>query len=210
MKQIVAVCLLCLTHTGSATEVGLDGAPGAAPQRTFKVLMSQAETFVRYDALILKHAQIHHLNPRLVKSIIAAESQFYYGAISPKGARGLMQVMPVTAEDLGVPRSQLRDPDSNLRAGTAYLDVLCGRARIIYVLKGEGCRNAPLWVQKSVVAAYHAGPRMFHRDPSRWPLKTRLYVQEVFLYYRSPATGLARPPIRTSPKPAQYMLAKLD
>lgn len=210
MKRIAVVFLLCLTRAGSATEKGFDGAPDAAHRRAFQVLMSQAEVFGRYDALILKHAQDHRLNPRLVKSIIAAESRFNHRAVSPKGARGLMQVMPMTAEEMGVPRSQLHDPDSNLRAGTAYLDLLCGRARIIYVLKSEGCRNAPLWVQERIVAAYHAGPRMFHHHPDSWQPKTRLYVREVFLYYRSPVTVLTRPPIRTSPKTARYLLADRD
>lgn len=170
--------------------------------------MPQSERFVRYDALILKHAQKHRLNPRLVKSIIAAESRFHYNAVSPVGARGLMQLMPVTAEELGVPRSRLHDPDSNLHAGVSYLEVLCGRARIIYALKGAGCRNAPLWVQERIVAAYHGGPRMFHRDPARWPPTTRHYVREVFRYYGSPETALARPSIRTAPKPERYLLAK--
>jgi soluble lytic murein transglycosylase-like protein len=173
------------------------------------MLMSEPENSYRYDALILKHAQAHHLDPRMVKSIISAESRFYDGAVSPKGARGLMQVMPMTAEELGVPRSRLHDPDSNLRAGTAYLELLCGRARIVYALKGAGCRDAPPWVQERIVAAYHAGPRMLHRDPDRWPLKTRLYVQDVFLRYRTPATALTRPALQSAPKPAPRLLAKL-
>lgn len=204
MKLFTMVCLLCLAHPGSAAEKNFEAG------RAARTPMSQAEKAGRYDALILKHAQGHRLNPRLVKSIIAAESGFYDGAVSPKGARGLMQVMPITAEELGVPRSQLHDPDSNLRAGTAYLDLLCSRARAIYALKGADCRDAPLWVQESIVAAYHAGPRQFHHDPDRWPLKTRLYVRQVFLYYRSPATMLrTRPIIWTPAEPAQSILAKL-
>jgi soluble lytic murein transglycosylase-like protein len=210
MKRIAAVCLLFLAPLGSATEKDFQGPPVAAHRRPFKALMSRPQTFGRYDALILKHAQDHHLNPRMVKSMIAAESEFYDGAVSPKGARGLMQIMPITAEEMGVPRSRLRDPDSNLRAGTAYLEVLCGRARIIYKLKGAGCLDAPLWVQERVVAAYHAGPRMLHHDSEGWPPATRLYVQNVFLYYHSPATALARPhPIHTAPKRMQRLLAKL-
>jgi soluble lytic murein transglycosylase-like protein len=205
MKLIAAVCLLSLAQTGTAT----DKCPDAAHRRAFKAIMSQSQRFGRYDGLILEHAQKHHLNPRLVKSIIAAESRFYDGAVSPTGARGLMQVMPATAEELGVPGSRLQEPAANLRAGTAYLDVLCGRARAIYALKSAGCGGAPLWIQERIVAAYHAGPRMFHREPARWPLQTRLYVKEVFLYYRSPATNLVRPPRRISP-PAQRLVARAD
>jgi hypothetical protein len=208
MKRITAVCLLFLTPLGSATEKSLHMAPDAAHRGAVKMLMSEPENSYRYDALILKHAQAHHLDPRMVKSIISAESRFYDGAVSPKGARGLMQVMPMTAEELGVPRSRLHDPDSNLRAGTAYLDLLCRRARIIYALDDVGCRDAPLWVQERVVAAYHAGPRMLHHDPDRWPPMTRLYVREVFLDYRSPATALTRPLIRTAPKPLRDLLAR--
>ena len=208
MKLIFVVSLLCLAPAGSATEKSFNGAFDAAHRHAFKALDSQAAAFGRYDPLILKHAQDHHLNPRLVKSIIAAESRFYYGAVSPLGARGLMQVMPMTAEELGVPRSQLKDPDSNLRAGTAYLAVLCGRARVIYALKGAGCRDAPLWVQERVVAAYHAGPRMFHRAPQDWPVPTQLYVREVFIYYNSSATALTRPRVKVKPRRSQYLMAK--
>ncbi len=205
MKIIATVCLVCLIHAGSAAEGSVGPKPGGARRRA---PMSQAEKAARYDGLILKNAQDHRLNPRLVKSIIAAESGFYYGAVSPKGARGLMQVMPSTAEGLGVPRAKLHDPDSNLRAGTAYLDVLCGRARIIYALKAKGCSDAPLWVQQRIVAAYNAGPRMFHRRPRRWPLATRHYVRDVFAYYRSPATMLRAPVMRTNPESEPYLLAK--
>ncbi len=201
MKHLAAACLMCLTPHGATDS--------SRPRTVTAVIMPQCPVSGRYDAMILKHAQKHHLNPRLVKSIVAEESGFYFGALSPTGARGLMQLMPMTAEEMGVPRSRLRDPESNLRAGTSYLAVLCGRARIIYGLKKPGCRDAPLWVQERVVAAYHSGPRMLHHAPGQWTPVTRLYVREVFAHYRSPMTALARPPIKVSPKRMQVLLAKL-
>ncbi len=132
----------------------------------------------RYDSLILRHAERHRLSPRLVKAVIAAESEFHAGALSPKGARGLMQLMPATARGLGVDPRGLHDPEQNIGAGTAYL------AGLFRALE-RGDKPAPPWRVQRALAAYHAGPRYLRAE--RWPAETRLYVRRVLLLHQSEA-----------------------
>lgn len=144
----------------------------------------------RYDELILRHANARGLDPRLLKAIIAAESEFTRNARSPAGARGLMQLMPRTAESVGVSRRVLDNPERNIAAGAAYLDHLFERIFKRYKLKGVPYKNAPLWVVQRVVASYHAGPRFLYRD--QWFRSTRAYVKKVLLFYQSGVTDVRR------------------
>lgn len=135
----------------------------------------------RFDGLILTYSRRRGLDPRLVKAIIAVESQFYTRAVSPAGARGLMQVMPDTAADVGISAARLREADANIAAGTAYLRRLFILARSSYGIP----RSAPLpaWLERRVVAAYHGGPRNLFR--TAWASSTRDYVRDVFRLARS-------------------------
>ena len=154
-------------------------------KRTFNRLSDQPRTN-GYDDLIRSYAERFGLDARLVKSVIAAESEFTAGAVSPAGARGLMQVMPATSEYMGVPRRALFEPDANIRAGTAYLAHLFERAWKKYHLKGVSYRRAPAWLVQRIIAAYNAGPRFLaHRRLYR---ETRNYVRKVLLFYRSKVT----------------------
>ncbi len=80
---------------------------------------------------IRAHAAAAHLDPALVSSLIRAESRFRPAAVSPRGARGLMQLMPDTAAwiagQTGTSAPDLFDPETNLRLGTWYLHYLLGR-----------------------------------------------------------------------------------
>src|SRR5207244_4062151 len=67
----------------------------------------------------------HRIDPDFVRSVIKAESGYRAKAISPKGARGMMQLMPATATDLGVKDSF--DPAQNIEGGTRYLRQLLER-----------------------------------------------------------------------------------
>lgn len=142
----------------------------------------------RFDGLILAHSQRARLNPRYVKAIVAAESEFEPRAVSPRGARGLMQVMPATGEEMGIPRARLHDPHANLRAGTAYLNRLFQAARLGYGLKADRLQDAPPWVQRRVLAAYNGGPRLLFRND--WPRQTRCYVRKVMRYCGSRAADI--------------------
>jgi soluble lytic murein transglycosylase-like protein len=77
------------------------------------------------DALIREQAEKQSLAPELLRAVIAKESAFYPCAVSPKGALGLMQLMPGTAEEFGV--SDPFDPQQNVDAGARLLKQLIGR-----------------------------------------------------------------------------------
>lgn len=107
----------------------------------------------------------------LVKSIIKAESAFNPNAVSGKGALGLMQVMPATAQDMGL---DPKEPAQNLEAGVRYIKWLLAR----YGTKKNGMAKA--------IAAYNAGPGCVdrHHGIPRYR-ETRTYVARVLKYFRS-------------------------
>lgn len=157
--------------------------------RAFRRLLARPESR-RYDGLISAYASRHGLDPALVKAVAAAESEFTARAKSPAGALGLLQVMPATAEEMGVPGRLLFDPEANIRAATAYLAHLFARAWRRYGLRGVPYAKAPSWVVQRVIAAYNAGPRFLaHRRLYR---QTRDYIRKVLLYYRSPLARVDR------------------
>jgi soluble lytic murein transglycosylase-like protein len=120
-----------------------------------------------YDAMITQAAARHSLDPKLVKSVMLVESAFNPAAISPKGARGLMQLMPATAARYGV--RDLHDPMENISGGARYLADL---------LLGFGGN-----LEKSL-AAYNAGESAVARYGGVPPYdETRLYVHKTLTAY---------------------------
>lgn len=94
-----------------------------------------------YENTILAAARAHSLDPALIKAVIAAESAGVMDAVSPKGAIGLMQLMPGTAADLLI--SNPRNPHYNIWGGAQYLKQMLNRFN----------GNVTL-----ALAAYNAGP----------------------------------------------------
>lgn len=88
-------------------DLKITGAPGLTPEASPEIGISY-----RYDPLIEKYSSVYKLDPSLVRSVIATESGFNEKAVSTKGARGLMQLMPATASRLGVQNSF--DPEQNI------------------------------------------------------------------------------------------------
>ena len=105
----------------------------------------------------------HHLDPDLINSVIHAESGFNPRAASPKGAQGLMQLMPQTASKLGV--ADAFDPGANVEGGTRYLRELLERYNFDLI---------------KALAAYNAGPQrveQYHGVPPYY--ETQAYVARI-------------------------------
>lgn len=120
-----------------------------------------------YDDLITDAASSHGVPAALVKAVIAAESDFDPRARSAKGAQGLMQLMPQTAQYLRV--SDAYDVQQNVEGGTRYLARMVERY-------GDWSR---------ALAAYNAGPEAVDRYRGIPPFReTREYVRRVLSYYR--------------------------
>lgn len=122
-------------------------------------------------------AQAHHLDFELLQALVAAESGFDPLAVSPKGAVGLMQVMPATAERFGLTASarqpvdrQLLDPRTNVRTGARYL------RHLVNLFPGQ---------LELALAAYNAGEGAVLRAGNRIPdiRETRHYVRTVLQIY---------------------------
>ena len=112
-----------LDPSAPITTYAVAGAPADAPVRTTR----QAAPAVaeRFEPLVQEHAGRHGLRADLVRAVIQVESGFNPRATSPKGAMGLMQLMPGTARELGVVNAY--DPAENIRGGTLYLRQLLDR-----------------------------------------------------------------------------------
>jgi soluble lytic murein transglycosylase-like protein len=92
--------------------------PKATSLQSSSVAPTPSPKTFALDDIIEKYAGDYQLDPLLIRSIIATESGFNHKAVSPKGARGLMQLMPATASRLGVRNSF--DPEENIRGGVRH------------------------------------------------------------------------------------------
>lgn len=121
-----------------------------------------------YDAIIRDTASRYGIDPKLVKAIVKAESDFDAGAVSSKGARGLMQLMPETSRLMGV--KDVHDPEDNVEGGIRYF------SKLLKIFNW----NVPL-----AVAAYNAGENAVQRYGNKIPpySETQTYVKRVLDYY---------------------------
>jgi len=120
-----------------------------------------------YDAFIKKAALKHGVDFNLIKSVIKAESLYDPKAVSTAGAKGLMQLMPATAKQMGV--KKIFDPQQNIMGGTKYLRWLLKKFKN----------------NKKAVAAYNAGPAAVIYYNGTPPYKeTMNYVEKVSMFYK--------------------------
>jgi soluble lytic murein transglycosylase-like protein len=122
----------------------------------------------RFHPLIVRVSKEHNVDPALVKAIIMAESGYNPQAVSKVGARGLMQLMPGTADSLGV--QDIFDPEENVSGGVKYLKQLLNE------FGGE---------IKLALAAYNAGSRRVKTFKGVPPIgATHVYINKVIEYYQ--------------------------
>jgi hypothetical protein len=138
-----------------------------------------------YSQYIHKAASKYDLEPELIRAVIKTESNGNHRAVSRKGAKGLMQLMPSTASDMNV--SNPFDPESNIDGGTRYLKYLLER------FKG----NMTL-----ALAAYNSGPGTVEKYGNVPPIdETRQYVKRIFnLYSGKKSYALADMSVSATPR----------
>ncbi len=121
-----------------------------------------------YDAEIRAAAKVFTVDDALIRAIIHAESAYQPEALSPRGAQGLMQLMPATQKELQI--VDVFDPHSNIEGGTLYLSRLLNQFDQSVEL---------------AAAAYNAGPGAVREHGGIPPYKeTREYVRRVKILYR--------------------------
>ncbi len=156
----------------------------ASPARTF---FDASPGFKAIQHHVREAAKTFHIDYELLQAIIATESGFDTHAVSSKGAIGLMQVMPATAERFGMAadkknslEKKLTDPRTNIKAGSRYLNYL------LDLFPGE---------LELAVAAYNAGEGAVQRAGNRIPnyQETQNYVKTVMQLYR-----ILKPPVQLS------------
>jgi len=143
-------------------------APPATPQlEPAKLIPRSVLVGQPVEQLVREAGGKHQIDPEFIASVIRAESAFNAHAVSPKGARGLMQLMPQTASRLGVADSF--DPGANVDGGTRYLRALLDQYH------GDAAR---------ALAAYNAGPRRVVQYGGVPPYReTQAYVRRVINDY---------------------------
>ncbi len=138
-----------------------DDTPVSAPGA--KARNQSPESAHDVQELVSKASDRHGIDADLIRSVIAAESGFHADAVSPKGAQGLMQLMPETASSLGVENAL--DPAANVDGGTRYL------RELLLLYKGNLIK---------ALAAYNAGPERVEQYNGVPPYaETRAYVRRV-------------------------------
>ena len=131
------------------------------------VPLSNLPNQAAYDPHIKMYCKLYGLDCNLVRAVIRAESGFNPAAISPKGAMGLMQLMPETSRDLGV--CNPFDPGQNIDGGVRYLRMMLDRFN----------NNTAL-----ALAAYNAGPEAVAKHGGIPPFdETQIYVKRVMDFY---------------------------
>jgi hypothetical protein len=155
-------------ENGVSVKANVSEANVKQSDRNYKVIrMKRNWNDERWRDCIIRIATEYQVDPHLITAIIHSESNFNHQAISPKGALGLMQVMPQTGERFGF--KELFDPENNIRAGTAYLKWLLVRFEDDVTL---------------ALAAYNAGENAVLRYRGVPPYKeTQNYVAKVLRGY---------------------------
>lgn len=162
---------------GQSVAASSGTSPDAVARATAAVINASPAYQAAHGSL-LTASQSYGVDYDLLKAVVATESAFNSKAVSPKGAVGLMQLMPTTAQRYGVQSdrgatisAKLTDPDLNIQTGTRYL------ADLLRLFGGQ---------TELALAAYNAGEGAVTRAGNRVPnyKETQIYVQKVMGVYR--------------------------
>jgi soluble lytic murein transglycosylase-like protein len=152
-----------LQMAGGVVEIPAEEVVTIEPEEVFTPVPAQPAVKPPYRELVEAAAARYKVDADLITSVIAAESNFDPKAVSPKNARGLMQLLPETAATLGV--LDIYDPQENIDAGTHYLGDLLQKYNGDLVL---------------ALAAYNAGPDKVQKYGRVPPIpETISYVRRV-------------------------------
>ena len=122
-----------------------------------------------YGDIIRQASKRFNVDPHFIRAIVKAESDFDHRAVSRTGAKGLMQLMPETADEMSV--KDPFNPEENIFGGTRYLSLLLKRFNNDRIL---------------ALAAYNAGPEAVETYKGVPPFpETRAFVRRVMKYYES-------------------------
>jgi hypothetical protein len=154
---------------GGVAEVPVTDIVGIEPEEIFEPIPEPEPLSEKtpFQKIIRAAAERYGMDADLIHCVVAVESNFDPKAVSPKNARGLMQLLPQTAAHYGV--KDIFDPEENVNAGTRYLKELLTKYH-----------NLTL-----ALAAYNAGPERVDRYGRRVPpyLETMKYVQRIAKNY---------------------------
>ncbi|MEW5691766.1 MAG: transglycosylase SLT domain-containing protein [Candidatus Hydrogenedentota bacterium] len=139
--------------------------PGEALEKKSNMKDSKESDYTKY---IYQYSKTYKVDPNMVRAIIKVESNYNRWAISHKGARGLMQLMPQTAKDMGV--KNIFHPAENIEGGVKYFKMLLDKFNNNVYLALAGYNAGP-----EAVIKYNGIPR--YRE-------TQKYVRDVISYYK--------------------------
>jgi hypothetical protein len=187
-----------VVHNSTPLAKGANNDPPAILpyQRTNQVPANSSLSFpqprVDLNEVVNSASDRYRLDPDLVNSVIKAESGFNSHAVSPKGAQGLMQLMPGTASQLGVPNAF--DPRANVEGGTRYLRELLERYNFDLV---------------KALAAYNAGPQRVEQFRGVPPYyETRAYVARIVKDFNKKKIAQQKAAAAKTPAAAKATTAK--
>jgi hypothetical protein len=167
---------------GGVAEVSVDDIVGIEPEEIFEPLPEPLSEKTPFQKIIRAAAERYGVDADLIHCVIAVESNFNPKAVSPKNARGLMQLLPQTAAQLGV--KDIFDPEQNVDGGTRYLrDLLKKYSNLTLAL-----------------AAYNAGPQRVDQYGHHVPpyLETMKYVQRIAKSYAKIKADAEQQRLKTS------------
>jgi hypothetical protein len=167
---------------GGVAEVSVDDIVGIEPEEIFEPLPEPLSEKTPFQKIIRAAAERYGVDADLIHCVIAVESNFNPKAVSPKNARGLMQLLPQTAAQLGV--KDIFDPEQNIDGGTRYLrDLLKKYSNLTLAL-----------------AAYNAGPQRVDQYGRHVPpyLETMKYVQRIAKSYAKIKADAEQQRLKTS------------